>query len=101
MSQRTSQLRRGADVPGYGVVGRVPAFPALTEPVLSRFRPRLPLVPDVSARKFLPTHMVISLPSDFWQPEENAVAALCPGHTPNQLLLRFGMSGTISSVTPD
>ena len=89
-------------VPGYGVVGRAPAFPALTEPVLSRFRrPRLPLVPDVSARKFLPAQVVISPPGDFWQPEENALAALGPGHTPSQLLLRFGMSGTISSVTPD
>ena len=26
---------------------------------------------------------------------------LCPGHKPSQLLLRFGMSGTNSSVTPD
>ena len=91
-----------ADVKGYGVVGRAPAFPALTEPVLSRFRrPRLPLVPDVSARKFLPAQVIISLPGDFWQPEENALAALDPGHTPSQLQLRFGMSGTNSSVTPD
>ena len=44
-----------ADVPGYDVVGRAPAFPALTDPVLSRLRrPRVPLVPDVSARQFLP-----------------------------------------------
>ena len=44
-----------ADVPGYDVVGRAPAFPALTEVVLSRFRrPRFLLGPDVSARKFLP-----------------------------------------------
>ena len=51
-----------ADVPGYGVVGRAPAFPVLTEVVLSRFRrPRLPLVPDVSARKFLPDQVVRSL----------------------------------------
>ena len=77
------------------------AFPALTEPVLSRFRrPRLPLVPDVSARKFLPAKVVISLPRDFWQPEENALATLDPGHTPSQLQLRFGMSGTKFSVTP-
>ena len=91
-----------ADVPGYDVVGRAPAFPALTEAVLSRFRrPRLLLAPDVSARKFLPEQEVISLLGDFWQPEENALAALCPGHTPIQLLLRFEMSGTISSVTLD
>ena len=45
-----------ADVPGYSVVGRAPVFTALTEPVLSRFRrPRLPLVPDVSARKISST----------------------------------------------
>ena len=37
-----------ADVPGYDAVGSAPAFPALTEIVLSRFRrPRLPLDPDV------------------------------------------------------
>ena len=91
-----------ADVPGYGVVGRAPAFPALTGHVLSRFRrPRLLLDPDVPARKFLPDQEVTSLLGDFWQPEENAPAALCPGHTPSQLRLRFGMSGTFSSVTPD
>ena len=91
-----------ADVPGYGVVGRAPAFPVLTEAVLSRFRrPRLPLDPDVSALIFLPDQGVISLLGDFWQPEENALAALCLGHTLSQLLLRFGMSGTISSVIPD
>ena len=87
-----------AGVPGCGVVGRAPAFPALTEPVLS---PRLPLDPDVSARKFLPDQEVISLLGDFWQFEENALGTLDPGHTPSQLLLRFGMSGTNSSVTPD
>ena len=65
-----------AEVPGYGVVRRAPAFPALTESVLSRFRrPRLLLDPDVSARKFLPDHEVISLLGDFWQPEENVLAA--------------------------
>ena len=91
-----------ADVPGYGVVGRAPAFPVLTEAVLSRFRrPRLPLGPDVSARKFLPDQEVISLLGDFWQSEENALATLDPGHTPSQLQLQFEMSGTISSVTPD
>ena len=84
-----------ADVPGYGVVAR---DPTLTEPVLSRFRrPRLLLAPDVSASKFLPDQEVLSLLGDFWQPEENALAALCPGHTPSQLPLRFGMCGTISS----
>ena len=42
-----------ADVPGYDVVGRAPAFPVLTEVVLSQFRrPRLPFEPDVSARNF-------------------------------------------------
>ena len=91
-----------ADVPGCGVVGRAPAFPTLTEPVLSRFRrPRLPLVPDVSARKFLLVQVVVSLPGDFWQPEENALATLGPGHAPSQSQLQFEMSGTISSVTPD
>ena len=41
--------------PRYDVVGRAPAFPVLTKVVLSRFRrPRLPLEPDVSVRKFLP-----------------------------------------------
>ena len=80
----------------------LPLFPAPTEPVLSRFRrPRLPLVPDVSARKFLPVQVVISPPGGCWQPEENALAALCPGHTPSQSPLQFGMSGTISSVTAD
>ena len=70
--------------------------------MLSRFRrPRLPLVPDVSARKFLPDQVVTSLLGDFWQPEENALAAPCPGHTPSQLRLRFEMSGTISSLTHD
>ena len=48
-----------ADVPGYDVVGRAPAFPVVTKVVLSRFRrPRLPLDPDVSARKFLPDQEV-------------------------------------------
>ena len=85
-----------ADVPGCGVVGRDPAFPALTEPVLSRFRrPRLLLVPGVSARKFLPVQVVIYPPADSWQPEENALATLDPGHTPSQLRLRFEISGTI------
>ena len=79
-----------ADVPGNGVVRRAPAFPALIEPVLSRFRrPRLPLVPDVSARKFLPAQVVISPPVDFWQPEENALAALCP--VTRQIKCRFGL----------
>ena len=79
-----------------------PAFAALTEVVLFRFRrPRLLLDPDVSARKFLPDQGVMSLHGDCWQPEENALATPCTGHTPSQLLLRFGMSGTISSVTPD
>ena len=42
-----------ADVPGYDVVGRAPAFPVLTKVVLPRFRrPRLPLEPDVLVRKF-------------------------------------------------
>ena len=91
-----------ADVPGYDVVGRAHASPVLTKVVLSRFRrPRLPLDPDVSAREFLPEQAVISLLGDFLQPEENALAALGPCHTPSQLLLRFGMSGTISSVIPD
>ena len=90
-----------ADVPRCGVVGRCPAFSA-TEAVLSRFRhPRLPLDPDVAVRKFLPDQEVISLLGDFWQSEENALATLCPGHTPSQLLLRFETSGTISSVTPE
>ena len=91
-----------ADVPGYDVVGRAPAFHALTEVVLSRFRrPRLPLEPDVSVRKFLPDQEEVSLLCDFWQFEANALATLDPGHTPSQLQLRFGMSGTNSSVTPD
>ena len=91
-----------ADVPDYDVVGRAPAFPALTEVVLSQFRrPRLPLEPDVSARKFLPDQEEVSLLFDFWQFEENALAILDPGHTPSQLQLRFGISGTNSSVTPD
>ena len=85
-----------ADIPGYDVVGRAPAFPALTEPVLS-----LPLVPDVSVRKFLPDQEEVSLLCGFWQPDKNALATLGPGHTPSQLLLRFGMSGTNSAVTPD
>ena len=79
-----------------------PAFPALTVVVLSRFRrPRLPLEPDVSVRKFLSDQEEVSLLCDFWQFEENALATLDPGHTPSQLQLRFGMSGTNSSVTPD
>ena len=91
-----------ADVPGYDVVERAPAFPALTEVVLSQFRrPRLPLEPDVSVRIFLPDQEEVSLLCDFWQFEENALATLDPGHTPSQLQLRFGMSGTNSSVTPD
>ena len=91
-----------ADVLGYDVVGRAPALPVLTKVVLSRFRrPRLPLDPDVSARKFLPDQEVISILDDFWHFVENALATLDPGHTPSQLLLRFGMSGTNSSVTPD
>ena len=90
-----------ADVPGYNVGGRAPAFPALTEVVLSRFRRlRLPLEPDVSARKFHPDQEEVSLLCDFWQFEENALATLDPGHTPSQLQLHFGMSGTNSSVTP-
>ena len=91
-----------ADVPSYDVVRRAPAFPALTEVVLSRFRrPRRPLEPDVSVRKFLPDQEEVSLLCDFWQFEENAIARLDPGHTPSQLQLRFGMSGTNSFVTPD
>ena len=91
-----------ADVPSHGVVERPPVFPALTEPVLSRFRrPRLPLVPDVSVRKFLPIQVVMSPPGDFWQPEENPLATLGPGHAPSQSPLQFGMSGTISCVIPD
>ena len=90
-----------ADVPCYDVDGRAPAFPVLTKVVLSGFgRPRLPLDPDVSARKLLPNQEVISHPGGFWQPEKNAFATLGPGHTPSQLLLRFGTSGTNSSVTP-
>ena len=55
-----------ADVPGNDVVGRAPAFPDLTKVVLSRFRrPRLPLDPDVPARKFLPDQEVISLLGEF------------------------------------
>ena len=88
-----------ADVPGYDVLGRAPA---LTEVVLSQFRrPRLPLEPDASVRKFLPDQEEVSLLCNFWQFEENALATLNPGHTPSQLQLRFGMSGTNSSVTPD
>ena len=64
-------------------------------------RPRLPLDPDVSARKFLPDQEVVSLLGDFWKCEENALATLHPGHTPSQLQLQFEMSSTISSVTPD
>ena len=64
-----------ADVPCYDVVGRAPAFPALTEVVLSRFRrPRLPLEPDASVRKFLPDQEEVFLLCDFWQFEENALA---------------------------
>ena len=75
-----------ADVPGYDVVGRAPAFPVLTKIVLFQFRrPRLPLDPDVSARKFLPDQEVISLLGDFWQFEENALATLDPGHTPSPI----------------
>ena len=70
--------------------------------MLSRFRrPRLPLEPDVLVHKFLPDQEEVSLLCDFWQFEENALATLDPGHTPSQLQLRFGMSGTNSSVTPD
>ena len=91
-----------ADVPGYGVAGRAPVFPALTEAVLSRFRrPRLLLDPDVSARKFLPDQEGISLLGDFWQPEENALATIGPGHMQSRSPLRFAMSGKISPVTPD
>ena len=91
-----------ADVLGYGVVGRGPFFPALTAPVLSRFRrPRLPLVPDVSARKFLPVQVVLSPPGGSWQPEENALATLVPGHMQSRSPLPFGMSDTTSPVTPD
>ena len=50
----------------------------------------------VSARKFLPVQVVISPPGGFWQPEENALAALSPGHMQSRSPLRFGMS-----VTPD
>ena len=54
------------DAPGYGVVGKAPAFPVLTKVVLSRFRrPRLPLEPDVSVRKCLPSQEVRSLLGDF------------------------------------
>ena len=88
------------DVPGHCVVGRAPAIPA--DPVLSRFRrPRVPLVLRVSARKFLPDQEVISPPGDSWQPWENAFATLDPRHTPSQLQLQFGMSGTFSPVFPD
>ena len=74
-----------ADVPGYDVVGRAPAFSVVTKVVLSRFRrPRLPLEPDVSARKFLPDEEEVSLLGDFWQFEENALATLDPCHTPSQ-----------------
>ena len=91
-----------ADVPSYDVVGRAPAFPALTEVMLSRFRrPRLSLEPDVSVREFVPDQEEVSLLCDFWQFEENALAALDPGHTRSQLQLRLGTSGTNSSVTPD
>ena len=70
-----------ADVASYDVVGRAPAFPVLTESVLSRIRrPRL-LLSDVSARKFLVNQEVISFLGDFWQPEENVLAALYPDHT--------------------
>ena len=70
-----------ADVPGHSVVGRAPASPALTKPVLSWFRrPRLPLVPVVSARKFLPAQVAISLPGDFFQPEEDALSTLSWSH---------------------
>ena len=79
-----------ADVPGYDVVGRAPAFPVLTKVVLFPFR-----------RPRLPDQEVISLLGDLWQFEENALATLDPGHTPSQLQLQFEMSGTISSVTPD
>ena len=55
-----------ADVPGYDVVGRTPAFPALTDVVLSRFRrPRLPLETDVSVRNFLPDQEEVSLLCNF------------------------------------
>ena len=91
-----------ADVPGYDVVGSAPSFPALTEVVQSQFRrPRLPLEPDASVRKVLPGQEEVSLLCDFWQFEENALATLDPGHTPSQLQLRFGMSGTNSFATPD
>ena len=96
------QAPLAADVPGYDVVGRAPAFPVLTKVVLSRFRrPRLPLEPNVLVRKFLPDQEEVSLLCDFWQFEENALAKLGPGHTPSQLQLRFGRSGTNSSATPD
>ena len=92
-----------ADVPGYTILSEeLPLFSALTEVVLSQFRrPRLPLEPDVSARKFIPDEEDVPLLCDFWQFEENALATLDPGHTPSQLLLRIGMFGTNSSVTPD
>ena len=62
-----------ADLPGYDVVGRAPAFPVLTKVVLSRFRrPRLPLEPDVSVRKFLLDQEEVSLLCDFWQFEESS-----------------------------
>ena len=90
-----------ADVPGYDVVGRAPAFPVLTKVVLSQFRrPRLPLEPNASVRKFLTVQEEVSLFCDFWQFEEKALSTLDPGHTPSQLQLRFGMSGTNSAITP-
>ena len=89
------------DVRGYDFVGRAPAFPFLTMDVLSRFRrPRLPLEPDVSVRKFLPDQEEVSLLCDFCSLRKMLSQHLILVTTPNQLQLRFGMSGTNFSVTP-
>ena len=49
-----------ADVPGYGVVGRAPAFRALTEPVLSRFRrPHFFSVTSGCLREMLSQHSIL------------------------------------------
>ena len=79
------------DAPSYGVVGTTPAFPVLTAPVLSQF--------VASARTLLKVQAAVSLPGDFWPPEENALATLGPGHMQNRSQLLIETSGAASPVT--
>ena len=72
------------DAPSYGVVG-------ITPPVLSQF--------VASARTLLKVQAAVSLPGDFWPPEENALATLGPSHMQNRSQLLIETSGAASPVT--